>query len=468
MKTMQFWIWLRLIPMWRRTMMTEISCAFEFDLDGDDPQTQTQTGASATGGGGGGSSALGFDLSGGVAQQTQVRQLQQQTQAQPKASTGGRTAFGFDLGGSSAGAQTNNANIMTPQMMNPQDEKYDEPHHVSSTGCNHLRECPECAELFGHKSKLINALTPLVHTLQLLTPLNVQQQLQAAVCHSITDSKINQELHPSPINAETNVKLPRQMMQNFIMQYSMVSVCDSIVSNRTQPGLYPSYRAKGNIKISHEMTTSIIHNAIDISNGYPFMERSIGMQYNDGQIGNDHKYQILNMERMPPTCIPNRHVHLYKWRMHDALYRFTDSQATQLTGCPLPRSSRASFDTEQVSFDTQSIHHMIAQCKWNRKPVFKKKENKQRLTLCITQEHLNPMIQRSMMYNRRRLVPIVMFDNVANIHWIEYILFVTIQKDITIGVSLRYNERCGVQITGIHLDKMMIMEQHEVLLSHSQ
>eukprot|EP01083_Nonionella_stella_P107916 313207_1 len=174
------------------------------------------------------------------------------------------------------------------------------------------------------------------------------------------------------------------------------------------------------------------------------------------------------MERMPPTCIPNRHVHLYKWRMHDALYRFTDSQATQLTGCPLPRSSRASFDTEQVSFDTQSIHHMIAQCKWNRKPVFKKKENKQRLTLCITQEHLNPMIQRSMMYNRRRLVPIVMFDNVANIHWIEYILFVTIQKDITIGVSLRYNERCGVQITGIHLDKMMIMEQHEVLLSHSQ
>eukprot|EP01083_Nonionella_stella_P106954 309218_1 len=54
---------------------TSGSSAFEFDLDGDDPQTQTQTGASATGGGGGGSSALGFDLSGGVAQQTQVRQL---------------------------------------------------------------------------------------------------------------------------------------------------------------------------------------------------------------------------------------------------------------------------------------------------------------------------------------------------------------------------------------------------------
>eukprot|EP01083_Nonionella_stella_P013788 38776_1 len=89
----------------------------------------------------------------------------------------------------------------------------------------------------------------------------------------------------------------------------------------------------------------------------------------------------------------------------------------------------------------------------------------------MTQEQLNPMIKRSMLSIRNDktpLIPILMFDNTSNTHWIEYILVVHVEDDIDIGISLIYDATYGVQITGIHLDKVMILEQHEVLLSHSQ
>eukprot|EP01083_Nonionella_stella_P070934 190123_1 len=97
------------------------------------------------------------------------------------------------------------------------------------------------------------------------------------------------------------------------------------------------------------------------------------------------------MKRTPPTNTN------YKWQIPDEL--FTATEAMQLCDAPLPRSSRvqlqrmsAQFDLKQFTFDPQSIRRIIKQCKWNTIPVFKRKANKQRLTLSITQEQLNPMI----------------------------------------------------------------------------
>eukprot|EP01083_Nonionella_stella_P176917 620360_1 len=97
------------------------SSAFGFDLSGDNAQTQTQNVNAQASAGGGGASVFVFELSGGAAQQTQG--VQQQTEAQPKASTGGGSTFGVDCvssgGGGIAPTSTNNANRMTQQMMNP-------------------------------------------------------------------------------------------------------------------------------------------------------------------------------------------------------------------------------------------------------------------------------------------------------------------------------------------------------------
>eukprot|EP01083_Nonionella_stella_P215677 776051_1 len=327
-----------------------------------------------------------------------------------------------------------------------------------------------------------------------------------------TESKTNHARYPSSLG-KAELTVSRKMTQTVIsnnipisnghasmeesmgMQYndktsknrnkfkSMVSVCDTTID------LYPTYRAKKNIKVSHTMTSNTMPNAIreHISNGYAFVEKSIGMQYNDGEIVDNPntKYKILNvdcydkynnplycvMKRMPPTRNAN-----YQWQMKDKL--FTESEVTELFSCPLPpRSSRvklhgiynsAQYDIKRFSFDLQSIHGIIKevkQRKWNSIPIFKKKENKQRLALAMLQ------ITRAMLQiknDTKRLIPILMFDNALNTHWIEYILVIHIQNDIDIGISLRYDAAYGVKITGVHLSKVMMMEQHEVLLSHSQ
>eukprot|EP01083_Nonionella_stella_P239281 837609_1 len=340
------------------------------------------------------------------------------------------------------------------------DQKYDpdEPQHPSLHGCNHLKECAECAEIVTRQDEHNKLLAQILHTHQQKMEFFLNLLSKCKPNHSTTNKTKNK------------------------FKSMLITLRNSMAESKPKHDLYPSDRAKKNIKLSRKMTQTIVPNATKepISNGYAFMEKSIGMQCNDGQIQNntDAEYQILNCDLDDKYCImkrlPASHPN-YKYQIEDQL--FTASQATQLCGGSLPCSSRiplqrmsAQYDIKQFTFDSQFVRRIIKRCKWNTIHVFKRKENKKRLTLTMTQEQLNPMIKRSMLSIRNDktpLIPILMFDNTSNTHWIEYILVVHIRHDIAIGISLRYDSK-GVRITGIHLDKVMILEQHEVLLSHSQ
>eukprot|EP01084_Bolivina_argentea_P107036 191414_1 len=358
------------------------------------------------------------------------------------------------------------------------DQKYDpdEPQHPSLHGCNHLKECAECAEIVTRQDEHNKLLAQILHTHQQKMEFFLNLLSKCKPNHSTTNKTKNK------------------------FKSMLITLRNSMAESKPKHDLYPSDRAKKNIKLSRKMTQTIVPNATQesISSGYAFMEKSIGMQYNDEQIQNDTdaelpEYQILNCDLDDKYCImkrlPASHPN-YKYQIEDEL--FTASQAMELTGSGhLPHSSRvrlqrmsARHDIKQFAFNSQSIGSIIKQCKWNKIPVFnlksqlKRKEqyfrqckwNKQRITVAITQEELKPIITQSMKNIKNdttRFVPILMFDNASNTHWIEYILVVHIRHDIAIGISLRYDSK-GVRITGIHLDKVMILEQHEVLLSHSQ
>eukprot|EP01083_Nonionella_stella_P025594 70469_1 len=270
------------------------------------------------------------------------------------------------------------------------DKKHDpdETHHSSFHGCNHLRECAECAAVFTRQCEHIKFLTQMLHRQQQQIEYNTS--VQNMFCKAI----------------QSGTSKSKSKFKSFAYE--------SITESKTTHDLYASYRAKTNIKISRKMTGNMILKATNetMSNGYAFVEKSIGIQFNDGQIQCDPntKLQILNldcydecknplycvMERMPPNKAN------YKWQIHDKLY--TGFQAMQLCGGALPHSSRfhlrrmsARDDIRQFKFDLQLIRRVFKQCKLNRITVFKRKENKQRLTLSITHEQLNPMIRRSML-----------------------------------------------------------------------
>eukprot|EP01083_Nonionella_stella_P297751 1010911_1 len=271
------------------------------------------------------------------------------------------------------------------------DKKYDpdEPHCLSMHCCNHLRECAECGDFVTRKSEHIKLLKSLLNTLQQQHEYHVS--FEDMFCKAIKKR----------IKSKNKFK-------------SMV--CDSITESKPHRNeLYPSYRAKKNIKLSRRLTQKIIPKTIKapISNVYSYMEKSIGMQYNDRQIGysTNTKYHIMNFDfydnkyNEPLYCVMERMRTAsanYKWQMQDQL--FTAHQAIALAGGPLPLSSRIQLqrmsgghDITQNTFDPQFIRRILKQCKWNTIPVFRRKNNKQRLTLSITQEQLNPMIAQSLL-----------------------------------------------------------------------
>eukprot|EP01083_Nonionella_stella_P097026 272756_1 len=398
-----------------------------------------------------------------------VDQTDGMTQCSNQTDAGYNSAFTCKNGGStnsnsshrnSARRNNNNGNFDDNKQNDDKDDKkyaLDEPRHGPKHSCNHLKECTECGNIFTRNCEHIRLLRSL------LTRLQQQHEYDAS-----------------------RIDIWCKAIEHRRCKSKNKNKFNSIPESKTQHDLYPHCRAKKHIKISRKMTQNVIPSTINqsISNVYAFMERSIGMQSNDGQIQCDinNAYQILNcdfydksnkplycmMKRIPPTSNAG-----YKWQVVNDL--FTAPQATQLSGGPLPRSSRVQLQrcdimmgNKQLTFDAQFIKRIMKETKWNTISINNRKENKQRLTFSIPQEQLNPMIARSMARIKNdatRLIPIVMFDNASKTHWIEYILLVHIQRNIDIGVSLRHNAN-GVHITGIHLDKVMILEQHEALLSH--
>merc|ERR1712228_1163766 len=58
----------------------------------------------------------------------------------------------------------------------------------------------------------------------------------------------------------------------------------------------------------------------------------------------------------------------------------------------------------------------------------------------------------------------MMFNCDLNEYWIEYVWIITIDNNISIGISFRYNKQYGVRVNGIHLDKEYLINQHELVM----
>ena len=57
------------------------------------------------------------------------------------------------------------------------------------------------------------------------------------------------------------------------------------------------------------------------------------------------------------------------------------------------------------------------------------------------------------------------FNNGNNEYWIEYVMVVTLEQDIDIGIAFKIIKNYGtITACGIHLDKVYLQQQHELIL----
>eukprot|EP01083_Nonionella_stella_P180572 644294_1 len=166
-----------------------------------------------------------------------------------------------------------------------------------------------------------------------------------------------------------------------------------------EPHAVPKF---GNIQISKELLEHIIPDTIKetISNVYAYLDRSIAMQYNDGEIIDGEiirslHYEIINCDFhetktdeplfcVVEKCTPNDTKKKYSRKMKDHL--FTGDELSQFK---LPKSSRTKLPkTERNRIHNMYTKDMVNACKWNEVPVFTQPEHKQRVTLSISIELL--------------------------------------------------------------------------------
>eukprot|EP01083_Nonionella_stella_P157897 513143_1 len=338
--------------------------------------------------------------------------------------------------------------------------------------CNHLNECPSCEIIMTRNREQIKFFRGLIPSLyeQIKLLSDLTESLQCQVDNHAPFKNMIYNAIISKGESKSKRKRNRKPKQN-----------------ATNIDLYPmrtTRRAKGNIQISKELLEHIIPDTIKetISNVYAYLDRSLAMQYNDGEIidgeiidhvNNSLYYEIINCDFhetktdeplfcVVEKCTPNDTKKKYSRKMKDHL--FTGDELSQFK---LPKSSRTKLQkTERNRIHNMYTKDMVNACKWNEVPVFTQPEHKQRVTLSISIELLNKIVIHTM-NNKPKLIPIVMFDDTA--HWMEYICVVHIQKDMDIGIAIKYTKKHGLsslKITGIHLDKAMILEQHELVLPH--
>eukprot|EP01084_Bolivina_argentea_P317958 551323_1 len=105
--------------------------------------------------------------------------------------------------------------------------------------------------------------------------------------------------------------------------------------------------------------------------------------------------------------------------------------------------------------------NIINKTKWHKLQIFHTISNKQRITFAITKtEFVNILQQFIKNSNSKELLPIVMFNNKYRI---EYVQIVPLRENIYIGISYIYDTNSGITVTGIHLNKNDIINQHQLL-----
>eukprot|EP01083_Nonionella_stella_P129662 393412_1 len=344
-----------------------------------------------------------------------------------------------------------------------------------SASCNHLSTCPDCRLGWTQKCEQVKMFKALLLTLQTQHAHHVS--FVGTLCEAIANAKAK----GNKKSKSKNRRKPTDTMK------------------AKQPSYNPPSYNDLNVKIpkafADDTIPHITQEAIAPPNVYSYVKKSIVMQHNDQQLPMDQKNVIVNMDfheaksNEPLYCrmskIQNQR---YNWQLEHKLY--TAAELASLGFTALAQSSRIPLQQDTGSEllsasirDPQSVHDILRRCKWNDTPVFNTTQNYKRITLSIQQCKLNPMVERTLsnMDAAKSFIPILMFGERS--HWVEHVAIVHIdmsdaciednkmdqderdQVDINVGISLRCDAH-GIRITGIHVDKEKISEQHQVLHPH--
>eukprot|EP01083_Nonionella_stella_P189692 702020_1 len=216
-----------------------------------------------------------------------------------------------------------------------------------------------------------------------------------------------------------------------------------------------------------------------------YLYKSIAMQDNDKQLDMNQTNVFVNVDLHEEKSNESLYCVISKIQHERCHWQLVPTLCTKNDLGPtiLPQSSRIALQDSiyyPILPNTQWVNEIFAgKFKWKTIPVFSIQNNTKRLTLFIEQNELNPRIKRTLLDadGADSFIPILMFDRES--HWVEQVVIVHIdmsktrvEKDqkvdqlrIDICVSLRCDAH-SVRITGIHLDKEKISEQHQLLGPH--
>merc|ERR1712228_760522 len=110
------------------------------------------------------------------------------------------------------------------------------------------------------------------------------------------------------------------------------------------------------------------------------------------------------------------------------------------------------------------MRQIVKKTKWNKVPIKSFEHSEQRMEYIVKKQVFVDDLNALNDYSNPKLIPIVMFDKEAIKHWIAFVWIVRIREDSHIGISLIYNEEeDSVEIKGIHTDKQLILDQHQLI-----
>eukprot|EP01084_Bolivina_argentea_P142567 250458_1 len=236
-------------------------------------------------------------------------------------------------------------------------------------------------------------------------------------------------------------------------------------------------RARGNIRISHKLTTSIIPSLIreNIPDLYDYMDKMVATNnfcvYGQELCVIDYGFHDKNTNEIL-YCVANRQDKSknrdYGWKMDNNLW--TQQQITETFGIPsdqLPQMPLLNANID-MTIDFKQNQTMVSDTKWHKIPIFNKNANKIRFTLGLSKEQFIEQYKNAIKSQSTvDLIPILMFGNCG--FRVEYVQIMEICHEMTnyIGISFVYANN-KISVTGIHVDKNSIMKSHQLALKNHE